>query len=141
MVDALGLKERITFLDWLDDPRLLLAAADVNVNCSTREPFGRTVIEAAAAGVPTVCFDDAGVAEFMQDGVTGTLVPAGDEERLGDAIAASVALDPAGREAAGMRAKVWSQRFTADRHAARVAEILERAAQPRRMEGARRRSP
>ena len=60
LVDSLGLRSRITFLDWLDDPTDLYASIDVNVNCSTEEPFGRTVIEAAAAGIPTVCFNDSG---------------------------------------------------------------------------------
>jgi glycosyltransferase involved in cell wall biosynthesis len=127
LVGTLGLEDRVTFVDWLDDPRVLFAASDVNVNCSTREPFGRTIIEAAAAGVPTVCFDDAGVAEFMRDGLTGTIVPAGDEERLAAAIAASAAMDPASRKEAGARAKHWSRRFTADRHAAQVGEVLARA--------------
>lgn len=127
-VDAGGLRESVTFLDWLEDPRVLFAAADINVNCSTREPFGRTVIEAAAAGVPTVCFDDAGVAEFMRDGDGGTVVRAGDEAQLIAAIAAYVAMDAEGRKRAGRAATHWAQRFAAERHATRVTEILERAA-------------
>jgi glycosyltransferase involved in cell wall biosynthesis len=132
MVDTLGLADRVTFIDWLDDPRILFAATDVNVNCSTREPFGRTVIEAAAAGVPTVCFDDAGVAEFMRDGLSGTVVPAGDDACLAEAIAVNAAANFAQRKEKGARAKLWSRRFTADRHAARVTEVLQRAAQPAR---------
>ena len=129
MVQANGLRESVTFLDWLEDPRVLFAAADVNVNCSTREPFGRTVIEAAAAGVPTVCFDDAGVAEFMRDGDGGTVVRAGDEAGLTAAIATYVAMDATERGRTGRTAATWARRFAADRHAARVTEILERAAQ------------
>lgn len=129
MVDSLGLREHVTFLDWLEDPRELFAAIDLNVNCSTNEPFGRTVIEAAAAGVPTVCFDDAGVAEFMHDGRAGTVVAAGDERALTQAIFAFVAMDGIASARAGSQAKSWAQRFAAGSHAMRVTEILRRVAE------------
>jgi len=122
------LSGRVSFIDWLEDPRELFAAADLNVNCSTREPFGRTVIEAAAAGVPSVVFDDSGVAEFMKPDGVGTIVPAGDELRLRDAIASYVTMENTDLDAARAKAKTWARRFEAKTHASRVAEILTRAA-------------
>ena len=49
-----GLGDRVHFVPWLDDVRLAYAATDINVNCSDDEPFGRTIIEAAACGVPSI---------------------------------------------------------------------------------------
>ena len=126
----LGLDELVTFVDWIDDTRAVYAAADVNVNASEREPFGRTVIEAAATGVPSVCFDDAGVAETMIDGLTGLTVRAGDDAAFARALE-FYATDREARTAAGLAARIWSGRFDAALHARRVAELLRGAASAR----------
>jgi len=54
LVTDYDLTERVHFVPWLDDPRPAYAALDVNANTSRAEPFGRTIIEAAACGVPTL---------------------------------------------------------------------------------------
>jgi glycosyltransferase involved in cell wall biosynthesis len=131
MAETPHLRGRVTFLDWMDDPRDIFAAADLNVNCSIREPFGRTVIEAAAAGVPTVCFDDAGVAEFMVEENIGTVVPAGDERQLYAALLRQICMDDASLKRERDAARRWANRFDATRHAIRVAAILERASRRR----------
>src|SRR5262249_27760205 len=43
---SLGLAARVRFLGWRDDPAALLAAADLLVSSSRREPLGNVVIEA-----------------------------------------------------------------------------------------------
>jgi glycosyltransferase involved in cell wall biosynthesis len=126
----LGLDGLVSFVDWVDDVRTVYAAIDINVNTSDREPFGRTIIEAAASGVPSVCFDDSGVSETMVDGVTGRVVRAHDEEALADALLA-YAVDRELRETSGAAARVWSERFDAESHARRVAEILRSVANKR----------
>jgi glycosyltransferase involved in cell wall biosynthesis len=123
----LGLDGIVTFVDWVDDTRTVYAAIDINVNASHREPFGRTIIEAAAAGVPSVCFDDAGVSETMIDATMGLVVRAGDEAALTNALGA-YAEDPDRRAAAGLAARSWSGRFDAGLHARRVADVLRAAA-------------
>ncbi|MGP6160004.1 MAG: glycosyltransferase [Vulcanimicrobiaceae bacterium] len=125
----LGLEHAVRFIDWVDDPRSIYAAADVHVNASTREPFGRTVIEAAACSVPSVCFDDSGVSESM-GGQTGIVVPAADETALANGIL-RYARDPVERRAAGKAALEWSARFDASHHARRVAEVLAQARERR----------
>ena len=64
---AHGLDDRVHFVPWLDDVRLAYAASDVNVNCADDEPFGRTLIEAAACGVPSVAFAGGGTGEALVD--------------------------------------------------------------------------
>jgi glycosyltransferase involved in cell wall biosynthesis len=82
----LGLSDRVTFHPWVADVRVVYSAVDLNANCSTREPFGRTVIEAGAVGIPSVCFRDSGVSEIILDGVTGRLIDAGNESEFAQAI-------------------------------------------------------
>jgi len=129
IIRSLNLENIVSMLDWQPDPRTVYEALDIHVNASTREPFGRSVIEAAALSVPTVCFDDSGVAASMlQDGV-GIVVPAGNETLLAAGIA-RLAADSATRQAAGEAARVWAGRFDATLHATRVSEILRRVTRP-----------
>ncbi len=124
---SLGLDEAVSFLAWQTDPRAVYEALDVHVNASTREPFGRTVIEAAAMSVPSVCFDDAGVAPGMRRSGAGIVVPAADEERLAAGILRLVSCTEL-REAAGEASRAWSGHFDASLHARRVCDVLVRAA-------------
>lgn len=120
------LRGRVSFVPWLDDVRVAYAATDVNCNCSTQEPFGRTVVEAAAAGVPTVCFDDSGAAETVIDGVTGRAVRAGDEAAFARAIIEYLR-DPAVLLAARKAARGAAARFDAERIADEMAHVILRA--------------
>lgn len=125
-VEREGLTGRVHFVPWLEDVRVAFAATDINVNCSEDEPFGRTLIEAAACGIPSIAFASGGTAEAVIDGETGFLVPAGDN--LAFAAALTNYLDAPERLArAGAAARVFSRTFDAPTHAARVAEVLYRA--------------
>ncbi len=125
-VKTLNLEDCITFVPWVDDVKNAYAALDVHVNCSDREPFGRSVIEAAACGVPTVCFSDAGVSEVLTDKVDGRVVPQGDEAAFAAAIAEIIRTPDF--HPMSDAARVLAQRFDAGDHAAQVASILTRAA-------------
>ena len=127
----LNIEHLVDFVGWADDPRSVYASIDINVNASHREPFGRTIIEAAACGVPSVCFDDAGVAETMIDRETGLLVDSGDDTALARALTHYVRY-PEARRAAGEASRSWSQRFDATKYALRVSEVLRAAGAPRR---------
>ncbi len=118
---------RIAFVPWLDDVRDMLALVTVNTNCSTREPFGRAIPEAAAAGVPTVCFSDSGAAETIVDGVTGRTIAPGDEAGFADAIVAYLEDEPA-RRAASAAARRFAATFDAAAIAEQTATVIFRAA-------------
>ena len=86
LVETNRLQDSVRFVAWLDDVRTVYASIDLNANCSFREPFGRAVAEAAAAGVATILFDDSGAAETVVSGSTGVVIAAGDEREFADAI-------------------------------------------------------
>jgi glycosyltransferase involved in cell wall biosynthesis len=118
---------RIAFVPWLDDVRDVLAVVSVNTNCSTREPFGRAIPEAAAAGVPTVCFSDSGAAETIVDGVTGRTIAPGDEAGFADAIVAYLE-DENARAKASAAARRFAESFDAAAIARQTAAVILRAA-------------
>jgi glycosyltransferase involved in cell wall biosynthesis len=126
LAESLGIADRVTFIPWLDDPRVAYAALDVHCNCSEREPFGRSIIEAAAAGVPTVAFDDGGAVDIIRDGEDGRLAAAGNIDSFAEALF-GLLRDPLEREQSGRRARDRSTRFDAPEHARVVSNILRRS--------------
>lgn len=77
-------------LEWLghvDDMPALLASVDMVVLPSYREGLPKTLIEAAACGLPLVTTDAPGCREVVSDGVDGLLVPVRDAQALAQAIA------------------------------------------------------
>jgi glycosyltransferase involved in cell wall biosynthesis len=117
----------VTFVPWLDDVREIYAACEVNANCSTREPFGRAVVEAAACGVPTVCFDDSGAAETIVDGTTGRTIAAGDEAAFAAAIV-DLLSSPSKHARMSAAARSATDRFDAAGIAEQMSVVIRRAA-------------
>jgi glycosyltransferase involved in cell wall biosynthesis len=66
-----------------------LARTDVLLQASKFEPFGLTVAEALAAGVPVVATSEVGAIEGVDGSVLSAVAP-GDVERMADAIEATI---------------------------------------------------
>jgi glycosyltransferase involved in cell wall biosynthesis len=81
-LDRMGLSRRVQLLGARADVPDLLASSDIFVLSSRSEGFPVSVLEAMAAGLPVVATDVGGVAEAVEEGETGFLVPAGDSEAL-----------------------------------------------------------
>lgn len=89
---------------------------------SRREGFPNVVLEAAAAGVPTVTTDATGCRDAVVDGVTGRIVPVDDGPALADAVEALLA-DPDGRAEMAVQArKTAVERFDPDAIAAQIVD-------------------
>lgn len=69
-----------------DDKRDLLAAGDVFAMPSRTDSFGIVYLEAWCSGTPVIGARAGGVAEVIEDGTTGLLVPFGDVPALAAAI-------------------------------------------------------
>lgn len=75
----LGLTDCVHLLGYRNDIPALMSAIDILVSSSIVEPFGRTIIEAMAAGKPVVATRSGGPEEIIVDGVNGFLVNVGDD--------------------------------------------------------------
>lgn len=81
---SLGVSERILFLGYVSDEEKfqLLNISDIYVSSSHHEGFGIVFLEAMASGLPVVCYDEGGQAEFLLDQKTGFLVGYGNHSLL-----------------------------------------------------------
>ena len=77
---------RVTLLGRVDDMPDLIYRSDILVVPSLVEATPYVILEAMAAGRPVVASAIFGIPEQVEDGVTGILVPAGDEGSLAAAI-------------------------------------------------------
>ena len=81
-----GVDERVTFLGTRDALPDLLAPADVYALSSSEESFGLSALESMACGTPVLACNVGGVAEVVEDGVSGWLVDADDPQAFADGI-------------------------------------------------------
>jgi len=79
---AAGLEKQVTLPGNLTNLDEVMQAADIFVMTSLWEGLPLVLLEAMAAGLPTVAFRIPGVAEVVAEGETGELVPVGDTEAM-----------------------------------------------------------
>jgi glycosyltransferase involved in cell wall biosynthesis len=65
----------------------LYGGCDLYVWPAVREAYGLAMLEAQASGLPVVAGEEGGVAEVLQDGVTGVLIPRRDHRLFAAAVA------------------------------------------------------
>ena len=104
LIDDLGLGNRVMFLGEREDVPEVLRALDVVLAPSWEEPFGRSVGEAMAMGLPVVATDVGGPAELISDGRDGLLVPPRQPELWASAVKTLIEDGPL-RESMGRAAR------------------------------------
>lgn len=104
---------------------MAVAEADALILPSFAEGLPVVLMEALASGIPVIATQVAGVGELVENGVSGHLVPAGDDEALVRAIVALAETPPEARAAMGQagRDKVRAE-FDAGIEAARIGALF-----------------
>jgi len=119
IAEALGVAERVRFLDYRRDVPLLMRAADVLVFPSRYEAYGLVILEALASGLPVVAARTVGGAELVTPQCGVLLDDANDAAALADAVS-SLATDSEARSrmrvAARKVAEAHSWSLTARRY-------------------------
>ncbi|MBI1799878.1 MAG: glycosyltransferase [Candidatus Eisenbacteria bacterium] len=103
-----GLADRVKFLGERSDVERLLPMMDLFVLSSREEGIPNALLEAMAAGRPTVATAVGGTPEVLRDGETGWLVPAGSPGRLADALEDAL-MRPDEARRRGDNARRWAE--------------------------------
>ncbi|MEX2113431.1 MAG: glycosyltransferase family 4 protein [Pirellulales bacterium] len=124
-----GLADRFAWPGFVSDPAEIMSQIDLLVHPADAESFGRIVVEAMAAGLPTIGVRGGGVAEIIDSGVTGLLAEPDDPIGLATAIEQLVR-DPARRQAMGAAGRRRAgQRYSLAACATGVMRVYESALQ------------
>jgi glycosyltransferase involved in cell wall biosynthesis len=117
-----GVENRVIFAGTLPNSPNLHHLFDLSVLTSLSEGFPNSLVEAMAAGKAVVATDVGGVADAVEDGITGLLVPAANRRQLSNAIRRLLD-DPALRESMGAQGR---QRARDHFSASSVIPLIER---------------
>jgi glycosyltransferase involved in cell wall biosynthesis len=82
----LGIEDHVIFSGYCAEVPALLQEVDIKVISSLSEGIPLTLFEAMAAGCPVVSTNVGGIAEILEEGVTGFLVPPRDVDALAEKI-------------------------------------------------------
>lgn len=114
--EALGLlSEGVAFLGDIADMRPIYHQADILVLTSDSEGMPNVIIEAMATSLPVVATSVGGVAEIVQDNITGFLFPSADDSAMLKILCRLVEDHPLRKEI-GFRASQYIQRHHAMEH-------------------------
>lgn len=105
--------ERIRFLGWVAPEEVYQAVNFVVVPSMWNEPFGRTVIEAYAYGVPVIASSRGGLRELVAEGETGQLFDPGDPDNFRQACLDAVSNQLASSQVS-MAVRKYAERFSVD---------------------------
>lgn len=121
--------DRIVIKTWIDSHERdrLLAASDVFALPSRAEGVPMALLEAMAAGLPSVTTPVGGIPDVFRDGVDGLLVKPGDIGQIRVALTQLIT-DEGLRLAAGQHAREHVRQYDVHSYARRLADIYQRIA-------------
>jgi glycosyltransferase involved in cell wall biosynthesis len=136
LADELGIRDQVWFAGYRAEMLPVAAASDIAVLSSDNEGTPVSLIEAGAAATVAASTRVGGVADVVTP-ATGVVVPAGDGDALGDAIAA-LAADASRREQMGARARAHvRERYSVERLVRDIDELYAELLSARARRGTR----
>jgi glycosyltransferase involved in cell wall biosynthesis len=120
----LGIADAVSFLGFRRDVSDCLAAADIFLNSSHTEALPVSLLEAMAAGVPTVAPRVGGIPDALGDPPAGLLVPPGETRALARALV-RIAADASLRAELGRLARAHSARFSLETFVTNYCTLYE----------------
>jgi glycosyltransferase involved in cell wall biosynthesis len=118
-VGSLGLNEEVSFAGFVSDVPTFLRAIDIFVMPSLFEGLGVAALEAMAAGKPVVASKVGGLAETVNDSITGFLIPPRDPGALAAALKKLIANKSMAQEMGVQARRRIEEHFTLEKTAAR----------------------
>jgi glycosyltransferase involved in cell wall biosynthesis len=126
----LGQQRRISFLGSVADVTPYLKEADVYLSSSVSEGMSNALLEAMSRGVMPVVSRVSGAEDLIEEGVSGFLVPPGDETTLAARLAEALSMTRDRRHATGEAARAairarFSLEKVVERHLTLYRKLIE----------------
>lgn len=121
---SLGVGERVHFMGNVQNVHEQIADAAFFVLPSDYEGLSNALLEAMMMGLPCISTDCAGSDEYIEDGISGLLIPVGDREALKKAMLRFIT-DEELRSQCGKRAQEASGRFCAETVLKKWHEVID----------------
>lgn len=121
----LGLDGEVFFIGRCTRVADLLAVSEVCVLSSQAEGFSNSILEYMAAARPVVATDVGGAREAVEEGVSGYLVPAGDDEVMGARISQLLREPQAARRAGERGREIIAEKFSCAAQLKRTTELYD----------------
>lgn len=125
LIKDLRLDGRVHLLGWVDDVPRLLSALDLLISPSRSEPFGLSIVEGMACGVPVIATSSEGAREILADDVTGKLLASGNPDELADAIGSLLADEEKRRRFVAQALQVVRDRFALESMVSKTELVYE----------------
>ena len=95
LTNELNVKDSVVFTGRISNEELsrIVASSWLNIHTSVTEGWGFSILEASAAGTPTVAYEVPGVEDAIENGLNGLKIKDGDREALSEA-ALSILTNP-----------------------------------------------
>jgi len=120
-----SVQDHVSFHGTVPDVERHFQDADVYLHAARAEPFGLTLLEAMACGLPVVCLDGGGNRDFVRDGINGFLLESEDVSVFADRVHALLA-DAQMRAQQASQALVEAQRHGLDDYGDRLLALYSR---------------
>jgi UDP-glucose:(heptosyl)LPS alpha-1,3-glucosyltransferase len=131
LANIMGIADRVTFAGAVDDTAPYYGAADVFVHPTWYDPCSLVVLEALAAGLPTLTTRYNGASELMDGRDAGVVLDAPRPvARLAEGL--SALLDPARRDTMSRAARQVAEEYGQERNFREMLDVLSRAAKGKR---------
>ncbi|ALP53163.1 HAD family hydrolase [Candidatus Tenderia electrophaga] len=105
--------------------RLAASLKGVFVNPALTEPFGLTLIEAAACGLPLVATDDGGPRDIIENCNNGVLIDALDTDAMGTALVEIISDKDTWEQLSAAGLAGVREHYSWDAHASRYLEVID----------------
>ena len=138
LIDELGVRDHVHLLGQREDVPALQAAFDLSVLPSWDEPFGLSAAESLAMRTPILVGSVGGVGEYVEDGVSGRVLPPHEPDAWA-AAAIELLEDPARRAAMGEAGRERVLQFNDGAYGHEMTAAYDRAIGRWRRRRARRR--
>ncbi|MDA9830233.1 glycosyltransferase family 4 protein [Akkermansiaceae bacterium] len=117
--------DRVSWVGEVSDMFEFYSACDLAIIPSSSEPFGRTVIEAMACGLPVIATRVGGIPEIIDDGENGLLVDYGDSQGMQSQVNAVLRDDYLSKGLAEAAQQKTRREYSETVHGERICTLIE----------------